>query len=174
MSKIARFSVGIDIHKTVVQICVLDGRGPVGRFGKRLAEGVRGSPGGPGKTSERTGARELPSEEGGGGTGCGPLDPERGVVLGKLLSPTRRREAVDHACRELSVSERRACGVLGQSRSTQRHRPVPSPGEHQLRSRIIELAREYGRYGYRRITAMLWREGWQVNHKKVERIWRWR
>jgi putative transposase len=78
---------------------------------------------------------------------------------------------VDHACRELSVSERRACRVLGQSRSTQRHRPVPSPGEQQLRSRIIELAREYGRYGYRRITAMLWREGWQVNHKKVERIW---
>ena len=79
---------------------------------------------------------------------------------------------MDHACRELSVSERRACRVLGQSRSTQRHHPVPSPGEQQLRSRIIELAREYGRYGYRRITAMLWREGWQVNHKKVERIWR--
>jgi transposase InsO family protein len=37
---------------------------------------------------------------------------------------------------------------------------------------MVELAREYGRYGYRRITAMLWREGWQVNHKKVERIWR--
>ena len=79
---------------------------------------------------------------------------------------------MDRACRELLVSERRACRVLGQSRSTQRHRPVPSPEEQQLRSRIIGLAREYGRYGYRRITAMLWREGWQVNHKKVERIWR--
>ena len=62
--------------------------------------------------------------------------------------------------------------MLGQSRSTQRYRPVPSPGEHKLRSRIIELAGEYGRYGYRRITALLWREGWRVNHKKVERIWR--
>ena len=79
---------------------------------------------------------------------------------------------MEHACRELSVSERRACRVLGQSRSTQRYRPVPSPGEHKLRSRIIELAGEYGRYGYRRITALLWREGWRVNHKKVERIWR--
>ena len=79
---------------------------------------------------------------------------------------------MEHACRELSVSERRACRVLDQSSSTQRHRPVPSPGEQQLRSRIIELARKYGRYGYRRITAMLWREGWQVNHKKMERIWR--
>ena len=39
-------------------------------------------------------------------------------------------------------------------------------------SRITELAIQYGRYGYRRITAMLRQEGWQVNHKRVERIWR--
>ncbi len=39
-------------------------------------------------------------------------------------------------------------------------------------ARIIELATQYGRYGYRRITAMLRQEGWQVNHKRVERIWR--
>jgi putative transposase len=41
-----------------------------------------------------------------------------------------------------------------------------------LTRRIIELAKEYGRYGYRRITALLRREGWRVNHKRVERIWR--
>jgi len=41
-----------------------------------------------------------------------------------------------------------------------------------LGKRIIELATQYGRYGYRRITAMLRQEGWQVNHKRVERIWR--
>jgi putative transposase len=41
-----------------------------------------------------------------------------------------------------------------------------------LVARIIELAKEYGRYGYRRITALLRREGWRVNHKRVERIWR--
>jgi transposase InsO family protein len=44
--------------------------------------------------------------------------------------------------------------------------------EARLVDRIIELATQYGRYGYRRITAMLRQEGWQVNHKKVERIWR--
>jgi putative transposase len=44
--------------------------------------------------------------------------------------------------------------------------------EARLVERIIELATQYGRYGYRRITAMLRQEGWQVNHKKIERIWR--
>lgn len=75
-------------------------------------------------------------------------------------------------CRELKVSERRACRVLRQSRSTQRHIPLVFEEEVELRKRIIELAMKYGRYGYRRITALLWQEGWKVNHKRVERIWR--
>jgi putative transposase len=62
--------------------------------------------------------------------------------------------------------------VLGQARSTQRHRPRGREDEPRLVGRIIELAREYGRYGYRRITALLRREGWRVNAKRVERIWR--
>jgi transposase InsO family protein len=44
--------------------------------------------------------------------------------------------------------------------------------EVPLTRRIVELASEYGRYGYRRVTALLQREGWHVNHKRVERIWR--
>ena len=44
--------------------------------------------------------------------------------------------------------------------------------ESLLRTEVIRLARTYGRYGYRRITVLLRREGWQVNHKRVERIWR--
>jgi putative transposase len=79
---------------------------------------------------------------------------------------------VVHVCTRLGVSERRACRVAGQARSTQRHVPDLSVEERRLVARIIELAREYGRYGYRRITALLRREGWRVNHKKVERIWR--
>jgi len=62
--------------------------------------------------------------------------------------------------------------VLSQARATQRHVPQIPSDEEQLRSRIVELATRYGRYGYRRITAMLKHEGWQVNHKRVERIWR--
>ncbi len=75
-------------------------------------------------------------------------------------------------CNQLKVSERRACRVIRQPRSTQRHAPKPSDDEEALTERIVRLATKYGRYGYRRITALLWQEGWQVNHKRVERIWR--
>jgi putative transposase len=73
---------------------------------------------------------------------------------------------------KLGVSERRACTVLGISRSAQRYKPNGSGKEKALRADIIRLASQYGRYGYRRITALLRIEGWHVNHKCVERIWR--
>ncbi len=73
---------------------------------------------------------------------------------------------------KLGVSERFACGVLGQHRSTQRKKPTGRADEAGLTADIIRLAIRYGRYGYRRITAMLSSEGWTVNVKRVERIWR--
>ncbi len=72
----------------------------------------------------------------------------------------------------LGVSERRACKTLEQPRSTQRYAPSERDDEKPLTRRIINLAASFGRYGYRRITALLRREGWSVNHKRVERIWR--
>ena len=77
-----------------------------------------------------------------------------------------------HVAAELGVSERFACRVLGQHRSTQRKAPAPADGEAALTTAIIDLARRFGRYGYRRITALLRVEGWRCNHKRVERIWR--
>ena len=70
------------------------------------------------------------------------------------------------------MSERRACQVLGQARAVQRHTPEVREDEEPLTGRIMELAAVYGRYGTPRITAMLRHEGWTVNHKRVERIWR--
>ena len=70
------------------------------------------------------------------------------------------------------MSERRACRAIGQPRSTQRRVPVTADDEAQLTADIIELATIYGRYGYRRITALLHQAGWAVNKKRVERIWR--
>ena len=72
----------------------------------------------------------------------------------------------------LTVSERRACCVLGQVRRTQRYTPRVGDDEELLTTSIVSLASEYGRYGYRRITALLRGDGWRVNHKRVERIWR--
>jgi len=88
------------------------------------------------------------------------------------VSPAARRRAVKRVCVTLEVSERRACRVLGQSRTTQRYKPKVSDDEVALTTRIEELASAYGRYGYRRVTALLRAEGWRVNHKRVERIWR--
>ncbi len=72
----------------------------------------------------------------------------------------------------LNVSERRICRVLGQHRSTQRRPPRGRADEEQLVADMIELTRQYGRYGYRRIAALLRDAGWQVNDKRVERLWK--
>jgi putative transposase len=79
---------------------------------------------------------------------------------------------VDHVRTALGISERRACRVIEQPRSTQRRVPHMPDDEEQLTAEIVDLARQYGRYGYRRITALLRRSGWVVNKKRVERIWR--
>jgi transposase InsO family protein len=70
------------------------------------------------------------------------------------------------------MSERHACRLVGQWRATQRYQPIERTDEEALTAAIIELASEYGRYGYRRITALLQQAGWQVGKDRVERIWR--
>ena len=79
---------------------------------------------------------------------------------------------MDYVIKELGVSERRACRVLGQYRSPQQKVPTTPDDEAVLVADIIELARQFGRFGYRRITKMLKAAGWSVNHKRVERLWR--
>lgn len=72
----------------------------------------------------------------------------------------------------MGISERRACKLIGQPRSTQRREHQIGDDEKILTENITRLACRYGRYGYRRITAMLASQGFKVNHKRVERIWR--
>jgi putative transposase len=79
---------------------------------------------------------------------------------------------VENLQKKLGVSQRRTCKVIGQPRKTQRRTFKVKDDEEALRTAIIDLALQYGRYGYRRITEMLKREGLWVNHKRVERIWR--
>ena len=89
------------------------------------------------------------------------------------MSADQRRQAVRCLQERFGVSERRACRVLGQQRSTQRQAPTKAPeGEGRLVARMLELVRKHPRYGYRRIWALLRREGWRVNRKRVYRLWR--
>ena len=90
----------------------------------------------------------------------------------KRLSPAKRRRTVFHVCTFLEISQRRACGVLAEFRSTQRPSGQPREGKPLLVKLMVELACQYGRYGYRRTTALLRSEGWKVNHKRVERLCR--
>ncbi len=89
-----------------------------------------------------------------------------------MVSPSRRRDAVTYLCRRHNVSERRACKVVGQHRSTNRYRPVPAELELRIVARMNELAAAHPRYGYRRIWALLRAEGFAVNRKRIERLWR--
>jgi putative transposase len=72
----------------------------------------------------------------------------------------------------LHVSERRACAALGQHRSTQRKVPRGREDTERLTADVIELARQYGRFGYRKVAALLRQAGWSVSDGRVERIWK--
>lgn len=89
-----------------------------------------------------------------------------------MVTAGQRRQAVRHLRDAFGVSERRACRVLRQPRSTQRQAPKTREGEERLVKRLLELVRQHPRYGYRRIWALLRREGWRVNRKRVHRLWR--
>lgn len=90
-----------------------------------------------------------------------------------MVTPDRRRRAVVVLRERFGVSQRRACRVVGQHRSTQRHppRPVP-PDDVKLRRRLRLFARRHPRLGWRKAHDVVRREGWVVNHKKLRRLWR--
>lgn len=90
-----------------------------------------------------------------------------------MVTPNRRRQAVKVLEDEFGVSERHACRVVGQHRSTQRHQPpVPPDDEAQLRAELRAFAKRRPRWGWRRAAKHLRRQGWQVNNKRIRRLWR--
>lgn len=84
----------------------------------------------------------------------------------------RCREAVARVRSKHRYSERRICRALGIARSVVRYVPQPRADEAPLRQAIIALAAQYGRYGYRPVTGLLWQQGWQISRSRVERIWK--
>jgi len=90
-----------------------------------------------------------------------------------MVTPDRRRRAVVVLVERFGVSQRRACRVVGQHRSTQRREPRPEPqADVKLRSRLRRFARNHPRMGWRKAHTVVRREGWCVNHKKLRRLWK--
>ena len=99
----------------------------------------------------------------------------REIARGGILSPARRRAAVHHLIATMGVSERFACRVTGQYRTTQRHRAhaeTPADPDAALRTWLRANAKDHPRWGFRRAYHDARGEGWVVNHKKLQRIWR--
>jgi putative transposase len=86
-----------------------------------------------------------------------------------MVEPAAQRAAVNHLIEEHRMSERRACRLVNLSRSTQRYR-VRQQRDDGLRQRLSEWARQRQSFGYRRLTALLQREGRLANHKRVYRL----
>ena len=89
-----------------------------------------------------------------------------------MVGPARKREAVGHLQEEMEMSERRACKVVGQPRSTQRYEANEDAEEDRLRRELREISLQRPRAGYRMAARCLRRGGWEVNDKRVQRIWR--
>lgn len=89
-----------------------------------------------------------------------------------MVTPAARRAACDFFRDRYARSERRACELAGLSRSTYRYERNGFEGDQDLRARLLELAGERPRFGYRRLHVLLLREGWRINHKRVHRLYR--
>ena len=88
-----------------------------------------------------------------------------------MVKPAARRQAVLHARKVFGVSERRACGLMRIGRSSHRYRSGRR-GWPGLKQRLLEIASQRIRFGYRRLHVMLRREGFEVNHKRIYRLYR--
>ena len=88
-----------------------------------------------------------------------------------MVTPTARREAAEFLAKDRDVSVQHACGLMGLSRSSYYHKPTRTD-DGELRTAIRRVAEERRRWGYRRITVKLRREGWPDNHKRIGRIYR--
>src|SRR5262249_7758996 len=136
-----------------------------------LAQPVRGPQARRGQETQGAGGRERAAEAPRRRAGPGQADAPGGRPK-KVVTAGQRRQAARHLQEAFGVSERRACRVLGQPRSTQRQKPKSNEEEGRLVAHMLELVRKHPRYGYRRVWALLRREGWRVNRKRIWRLWR--
>ena len=89
-----------------------------------------------------------------------------------MVTPDQQRAAAEYLEERYGVSQRRICRVMGRSRSSLRYRRKHRADEPALNREIKRLARRHPRYGYRFIHALLARQGWTINIKRVRRLWK--
>lgn len=89
-----------------------------------------------------------------------------------MVTPSTRKQGISHLVKTGKCSERKACQLVGLSRSQVRYVQRSKPGEEELRSEICKQSKKKKRAGYRMVHARLVRKGFQVNHKRVHRLWR--
>ena len=87
-----------------------------------------------------------------------------------MVSVSAKKRLVSSVVESGLCSVRRACRYLSLSRSSWHYRERGGDGKKKLIERIITLSRKYPRYGYRRIRALLMREGWKVGRKLVQQV----
>ncbi len=99
---------------------------------------------------------------------CGSAEGRSGP---KALSPQAKREAVTAMQKKTKISERRACALVGLSRTVLHYQGKAQAENEQLQARMVELAGVRRRFGYRRFHALLRREGIKANHKRICRLY---
>ena len=122
-----------------------------------------------GTRSEAVTGREHEVEKAGGGSQSRQRDAESGHRK-KRVGLVNQRADADWLRAECAASERRGCGLMGIAVSSYRYQTTRCDDE--LRTRLVELAREKPRFGYRRLHVLLFRAGEAVNHKRVHRVYR--
>ena len=152
IGKLREAEVALAQGETVAQAC--RGIGVSDHTFYRWRQQYGGAEDRPGEAVARDGSGERTTQACGSGPDVGQPD-SKGGSTGKLLSPARRRRCVELARERYGISERRACRALEQPRSTQRYAATMADDEETLTMAVVRLASRYGRYGYRRVTAML-------------------
>ena len=89
-----------------------------------------------------------------------------------MASPARRRDAANYLVRRFKISERRACQLVELNRSTKRYQPLTPEAEVEIVKAMNDLATQHPRWGYRTVTKLMRDQGWPVNEKRIERLWR--
>src|SRR5580658_2015723 len=123
----------------------------------------------PGAGSQATARREHEAAEAGGGSKSGQGSPAVGDPK-KRLELVALKAAIEQVQQEYAFSERRACRLMTMAVTTYRYRSLRT--DEPLRTKLVELAREKPRFGYRRLQVLLQRSGEQVNHKRLHRVYR--